>query len=208
MKPMISPWTIYFASRADAVGTLFLIVAVAAFAICLIGFDDLTKNGFKLFISIGIISVILTVLTPTTETVYTSINFYHSFNYFDDEYLKIDNNWDFMIRTHEYHRYLIIDNYGNVRDFYQLTKKYKKKYYRTYHKHHGWNIHWASTVPDQRKSITPEEIVEVRNEYGITLKPIKPKRKTDSWDHVRGLKVSGWKMQSKRRKQWKPMEGI
>ena len=49
MKPMISPWTIYFASRADAVGTLFLIVAVAAFAICLIGFDDLTKNGFKLF---------------------------------------------------------------------------------------------------------------------------------------------------------------
>ena len=50
---MISPWTIYFASRADAVGTLFLIVAVAAFAICLIGFDDLTKNGFKLFISIG-----------------------------------------------------------------------------------------------------------------------------------------------------------
>lgn len=71
MKPMISPWTIYFASRADAGGTLFLIVAVAAFAICLIGFDDLTKNGFKLFISIGIISVILTVLTPTTETVYT-----------------------------------------------------------------------------------------------------------------------------------------
>ena len=67
----ISPWLIYFASRADAVGTLFLIVAVAAFAICLIGFDDLTKNGFKLFISIGIISVILTVLTPTTETVYT-----------------------------------------------------------------------------------------------------------------------------------------
>lgn len=71
MKPMISPWTIYFASKADAVGTLFLIAAVAAFAICLIGFDDLTKNGFKLFISIGIISVILTVLTPTTETVYT-----------------------------------------------------------------------------------------------------------------------------------------
>lgn len=71
MEPIISPWLIYFASRADAVGTLFLIVAVAAFAICLIGFDDLTKNGFKLFISIGIISVILTVLTPTTETVYT-----------------------------------------------------------------------------------------------------------------------------------------
>lgn len=138
-----------------------------------------------------------------------SINLYHSFNYFDDEYLKIDNNWDFMCTCpREYHRYLIIDDYGNVRDFHQLTKKYKKKYYRTYHKHHGWNIHWASTVPDQRKSITPEEIVEIRNEYGITLKPIKPKRKINSWDYEKGSKVSGWKMQSKRRKQWKPMEDI
>lgn len=138
-----------------------------------------------------------------------SINFYHSFNYFDDEYLKKDNNWDFMSTCpHEYHRYLIVDDHGNVRNFHQLTKKYKKKYYRTYHKHHGWNIHRASTEPDQRKSITPEEIVEIRNEYGITLKPIKPKRKTDSRDYVRGLKVSGWKMQSKRKKQWKPKEGI
>lgn len=71
MKPIISPWMIYFASRADALGTLFLIVAIVAFAVCWIGFDDLTKNEFKVFISIGIISVILTVLTPTTETVYT-----------------------------------------------------------------------------------------------------------------------------------------
>lgn len=78
----------------------------------------------------------------------------------------------------------------------------------SYHKHHGWNTHWASTVPDQRKSITPEEIVEVRNEYGITLKSIKPKRKIDPWDYEKESKVSGWKMQSKRRKQWKPMEGI
>ena len=37
---------------------------------------------------------------------------------------------------------------------------------------------------------------------------LKDRGQTDSWDHVRGLKVSGWKMQSKRRKQWKPMEGI
>lgn len=73
MKPIISPWIIYFASRADALGTLFLIVAIVAFAVCLIGFDDLTKNGFKLFISIGIISAILTILTPSTETVYTMV---------------------------------------------------------------------------------------------------------------------------------------
>ena len=73
MKPIISPWLIYFASRTDALGTLFMIVTFIAFGICLIGFFDecLTKNGFKLFISIGIISAILTILTPTTETVYT-----------------------------------------------------------------------------------------------------------------------------------------
>lgn len=135
----------------------------------------------------------------------SSVVFYNSFNYFDDEYFRIDNDyWNSMLSyRHEYHRYLIIDDYGNVRDFHQLTKKYKKKYYRTYHKHHGWNIHWASTVPDQRKSITPEEIVEVRNEYGIILKPIKPKRKIDPWDYEKESKVSGWKMQSKRRKQWR-----
>lgn len=34
MKPIISPWLIYFASRADALGTLFLIVAIVAFVIC------------------------------------------------------------------------------------------------------------------------------------------------------------------------------
>ena len=73
MKPIISPWVIYFASRADALGTSFMIVAFVTFAICLIGFVDkcLTKSGFKLFISIGIISAILTILTPSTETVYT-----------------------------------------------------------------------------------------------------------------------------------------
>lgn len=63
MKPIINPWLIYFASRADALGTLFLIVAIVAFVICWIEFYDLTKNGFKLFISIGIIFMILTVLT-------------------------------------------------------------------------------------------------------------------------------------------------
>lgn len=46
MKPIISPWVIYFASRADALGTLFMIVTFIAFGICLIGFFDecLTKK--------------------------------------------------------------------------------------------------------------------------------------------------------------------
>ena len=134
-----------------------------------------------------------------------SINFYHSFNYFNDEYM-IDNNWDFMDNCpHEYHRYLIMDDYGNVRDFHKLTKKYKKK--RIIHygiRGGGWHSHWPRLTSDQRKSITPEEIKEIKCEYGITLRPIKPKRNLDYfWDHERGSKVSGWKMQSKRKKQWR-----
>ena len=43
MKPIISPWLIYFASKADAVVNLFLIATIVAFMICLVGFDVLTK---------------------------------------------------------------------------------------------------------------------------------------------------------------------
>ena len=135
-----------------------------------------------------------------------SIDFYNSFNYFDDEYFRRDNDcWNSMLNyCREHHRYLIIDDHGNVRDFRQLTKKYKKKtiiHYGT--RGGGWSSHCANLTSDQRKSITPEEIVEVRNEYGITLKPIKPKRKIDFWDYEKESKVSGWKMQSKRKKQWR-----
>ena len=135
-----------------------------------------------------------------------SIDFYYSFNYFDDEYLKKDNNWDFMSTCpHEYHRYLIMDNHGNVRDFHQLTKKYKKEtiiHYGT--RGGGWHSHWPRLTSDQRKSITPEEIKEIKCEYGITLRPIKPKRNLDYfWGNEKCSKVSGWKKQSKRKKQWK-----
>ena len=135
------------------------------------------------------------------------INFYHSFSYFEDEYFDVSNSLDFLyFQTHEYYRYLIMDNHGNVRDFYQLTKKYKKKgpvIWIYSHRGGGWNEHWVKLTSDQRKSITPEEIRDIKDEYGIILKPIKPKRKIDSWDYEKGSKVSGWKMQSKRRKQWR-----
>lgn len=135
-----------------------------------------------------------------------SINFYHSFNYFDDEYSKIKNNCDdYGYTILEYYRYLIVDEQGNVRDFYQLTKKYKKKgpvIWIYSHRGGGWDEHWVKLTSDQRKSITPEEIRDIKDEYGIILKPIKPKRKIDSWNY-KCNKISGWKMQSKRKKQWK-----
>lgn len=57
-----------------------------------------------------------------------SINFYHSFNYFNDEYFKAANEWDFIhYCTHKYHRYLIVDDHGHVRDFHQLVAQDKRK---------------------------------------------------------------------------------
>ena len=142
-----------------------------------------------------------------------SINFYYSFDYFEDEYFKAANEWDLSYPwTQEYHRYLIVDDCGHVRDFHQLTNQYKKNWphfkYRYCHRYCGWNNHWPKLVSDQRKSITPEEVDEIKYEYGITLKPIKPKRNLNAFDNERGSKVSGWKMQSKRKRQWKPKEGI
>ena len=132
------------------------------------------------------------------------INFYHSFNYFENEYFDADNSWDFLYPcTHEYHRYLIIDDRGNVRDFHQLTDQYKKEscwHYGT--RGGGWTEHRPKLISDQRKSITPEEIRNIKDEYGITLTPIKRKRITRPWEY-KDKKVSGWKMQSKRRKQWR-----
>lgn len=134
-----------------------------------------------------------------------SINFYHAFNYFDDEYFEMANSFEFMCTCpHEYHRYLIIDDHGNVRDFYQLTDQYKKNWTLHYkHRYCGWNNHWSKLTSDQRKSITPEELDEIKYEYGITLKPIKNKRNLNAYDNERCSKVSGWKMQSKRKRQWK-----
>ena len=67
-------------------------------------------------------------LTGTKE-VYTYFEtkydkqFYNKFNYFEDEYM---HGRCYFTTTKEYHRYLIMDDYGNVRDFHQLTKKYCK----------------------------------------------------------------------------------
>ena len=144
-------------------------------------------------------------LTGTKE-VYTYFKrkydkqFYNKFNYFEDEYMYASS--DFMM-TKEYHRYLIIDDEGNIRNFRELTDQYKKKRPAIWiysHRGGGWNEHWVKLTSDQRKSITPEEIRDIKDEYGISLKSIKPKR--NIWDY-KCNKISGWKMQSKRKKQWR-----
>ena len=79
MKPIISPWTIYFASRADALHIFFVILAVIFGAIAVIAFMEGNDEGepfkYKSIITkflIGcVLMAIVTVMTPNTETIYT-----------------------------------------------------------------------------------------------------------------------------------------
>lgn len=103
-------------------------------------------------------------------------------------------------------RFIIVDDKGNIRDFHELTDKYKKKY-RYISRHNAYQAHWIHNMNELRQSITPMEIKEIKDEYGITLNPIKPNRKTDPWCFSEYHKRSkGWKEQTKRKRQYKPKE--
>ena len=67
MKPIISPWLIYFASRADNLTTFFGMIA----GIC--GYNEpfkFRKTISKLIIGC-VVMTIITIMTPSTETIYT-----------------------------------------------------------------------------------------------------------------------------------------
>lgn len=80
MKPIVSPWTIYFASRADSLKILagcILICCIIAICIAFIDGDIdygsvLTHKSFmKKCAIVSVISAVTFVITPSTETIYT-----------------------------------------------------------------------------------------------------------------------------------------
>lgn len=80
MKPIISPWTIYFASRADSLKILagcILICCIIAICIAFIEGDIdygsvLTHKSFmKKCVIVSVIRAVTFVITPSTETIYT-----------------------------------------------------------------------------------------------------------------------------------------
>lgn len=80
MKPIVSPWTIYFASRADSLKILagcILIYCIIAICIAFIEGDIdygsvLTHKSFmKKCAIVSVISAVTLVITPSTETIYT-----------------------------------------------------------------------------------------------------------------------------------------
>lgn len=80
MKPIVSPWTIYFASRAGSLKILagcILICCIIAICIAFIEGDIdygsvLTHKSFmKKCAIVSVISAVTLVITPSTETIYT-----------------------------------------------------------------------------------------------------------------------------------------
>ena len=80
MKSIVSPWTIYFASRADSLKILagcILICCIIAICIAFIEGDIdygsvLTHKSFmKKCAIVSVISAVTFVITPSTETIYT-----------------------------------------------------------------------------------------------------------------------------------------
>ena len=80
MKPIISPWLIYFASRADSLKILagcILICCIIAICIAFIEGDIdygsvLTHKSFmKKCAIVSVISAVALAVTPSAETIYT-----------------------------------------------------------------------------------------------------------------------------------------
>lgn len=80
MKPIISPWLIYFASIADSLKILagcILVCCIIAICIAFIEGDIdygsvLTHKSFmKKCAIVSVISAVTLVITPSTETIYT-----------------------------------------------------------------------------------------------------------------------------------------
>lgn len=81
MKPIISPWMIYFAELADSINMAFLFVAFIAFILMAFAFipymdnkkDETLKQCLKKSFIWFCISVAIVVITPSKDTVYTMI---------------------------------------------------------------------------------------------------------------------------------------
>ena len=74
MKPIISPWLIYFAELADSINMAFLFVTFIAFIPYMDNKKDETlKQCLKKSFIWFCISVAIVVMTPSKDTVYTMV---------------------------------------------------------------------------------------------------------------------------------------
>ncbi|MCR1959894.1 hypothetical protein CWE04_11260 [Thomasclavelia cocleata] len=99
--------------------------------------------------------------------------------------------WRFLVSC----RYIVTDKKGRIRTKDELYKNVKRKFgCRQNRKHSGHRWRYPNNHSEQIHSITPQEIKEISDEYGIHLKQIKVKRKLD------GLAME---YQTKMQRSWK-----
>ena len=71
-------------------------------------------------------------------------------------------------------QFLILDEKRRIRDYQELIRNIKT--HRQYRKYCKSRWRWPENHSEQKRSITPEEVQEIRFKYNIDLKPIKNKR--------------------------------
>lgn len=103
------------------------------------------------------------------------------------------------------YRYLIIDEKGNVRDFNELTDRYKKKRHRNRNTQ-AYQYHHPHLSKHKRKALSNVELKEIKYKYGFNLYD-KNMNDTDKYyyydSEIGHKKPKNWKSQSKRLKQFK-----
>lgn len=77
-------------------------------------------------------------------------------------------------------QFLILDEKRRIRDYQELIRNIKT--HRQYRKYCKSRWRWPENHSEQKRSITPEEVQEIRFKYNIDLKPIKNKRKINGYD--------------------------
>lgn len=144
------------------------------------------------------------------KSLWKSISFINTFQYDSKVFAKKETHysysiWQFEISPKPMARYVIVDNKGHVRDYYELVKKYTNSKSRNCRIFKGaYQEHYIHNAHDKRNSITPEEIREIKNKYGFTLLPHSRKLDDDYWCWYSCHKKSkSWKDQTKRRKQYR-----
>ena len=106
------------------------------------------------------------------------LHFHNSLSYNAEHFYKQSEYYMIWENKPKYSRFVIMDDRGVIRDFYELTYKYRKKpKHLLGYRHNSYQVRLVDNASEKRKILTPEEIREVKDEYGITLLPIKPKRK-------------------------------
>lgn len=111
---------------------------------------------------------------------------------FDYEYTNIKiHTWRFLVPS----RILITNDKHKIMSSKELYKNINNCKTREGRGRCSYRFRSNSIHGEQKKSITPEEIINVQNEYGIRLKPIKNKR----------LIINSWKdeKQARLQRSWK-----